>query len=143
MKLFFNFINRITGRFLSFDGIIRKRIIKFFALILSFVMFFSPSSEGLSYMISSALSYTEHHVELENKTIKICTDGEYEEKFVTLDGMMPKNASAEIVSVADSFAKKGGDSVSEKSVVAAYDITITYGNNKEFQPGKDQVRKEL
>ncbi len=66
------------------------------------------------------------------------------EKTVTLDGMMPKNASADAVDLTEMYADKqdvdtatSGDAESTENVIAAYDITIKDGE-EEYQPSAEQ-----
>ena len=59
-----------------------------------------------------------------------------EKSTVTLEGMMPKDATAEAVDVTGETASSG-DADESKSVVAAYDITIKDGKD-EYQPSEDR-----
>lgn len=59
-----------------------------------------------------------------------------EKSTVTLEGMIPKDATAEAVDVTGETASSG-DADESKSVVAAYDITIKDGKD-EYQPSEDR-----
>ncbi|MBR0145122.1 MAG: hypothetical protein IJM25_00480, partial [Eubacterium sp.] len=66
--------------------------------------------------------------ELEHQNIEICPDETDPEKMVTLDGLMPKEAMAEVVDVTEQSETE--------NVIAAYDITIVDGE-EEYQPGEE------
>nr|WP_296691425.1 SpaA isopeptide-forming pilin-related protein [Ruminococcus sp.] len=61
--------------------------------------------------------------DLSYQSIELYPNGKEAEQIITLDGMMPEGAEAEAVDVSD-----------EHDGIAAYDITITDGEN-EYQPG--------
>ena len=63
--------------------------------------------------------------ELTYQSIELHPNGEEAEQVITLDGMMPEGAEAEAVDVSG-----------EHDGIAAYDITITDGEN-EYQPGEE------
>ena len=66
--------------------------------------------------------------ELEHQNIEICPDETDPEKTVVLDGLMPKEATAEVVDVTEQSETE--------NVIAAYDITIVDGE-EEYQPGEE------
>ena len=66
---------------------------------------------------------------LTRQSIELYPDETDTNKMVTLDGLMPEDASAEVVDVTDQSM--------EENVVAAYDITITDGET-EYQPGEEK-----
>ncbi|WP_028514724.1 SpaA isopeptide-forming pilin-related protein [Ruminococcus flavefaciens] len=63
--------------------------------------------------------------ELTYQSIELHPNGEEAEQIITLDGMLPEGAEAEAVDVSE-----------EHDGIAAYDITITDGEN-EYQPGEE------
>lgn len=63
--------------------------------------------------------------ELTYQSIELHPNGEEAEQIITLDGMLPEGAEAEAVNVSE-----------EHDGIAAYDITITDGEN-EYQPGEE------
>lgn len=80
------------------------------------------TTETTSVIESSTTDVTDS--ELTYQSIELHPNGEEAEQIITLDGMMPEGAEAEAVDVSD-----------EHEGIAAYDITITDGEN-EYQPGE-------
>jgi hypothetical protein len=70
---------------------------------------------------------------LSNKSIELNLNTEEADSKVTLNGMMPHNAVANVTDVTGDYADEGG-LFETTSVIAAYDITITHGGT-EYQPG--------
>ena len=74
------------------------------------------------------------------QSLEIYPDENSNETYITLNGVMPRNASAEAVDVtaeySDSFNNTAANDTSRTSVVAAYDISIT-GKKGDFQPIED------
>ena len=66
--------------------------------------------------------------ELEHQNIELYPDEADPEKTITLDGMMPKEAIAEVADVTEQSETD--------NVIAAYDITIVDGE-EEYQPGEE------
>ena len=66
--------------------------------------------------------------DLTHQCIELYPDDQDKEKTVTLQGLMPENAAAEVVDVTDQST--------EENVLAAYDISISDGE-KEYQPGEE------
>lgn len=71
---------------------------------------------------------------LSNKSIELNLNTEDADSKVTLNGMMPHNAVANVTDVTGDYADEGG-LFDKTSVIAAYDITITHGGT-EYQPGE-------
>ena len=71
---------------------------------------------------------------LSNKSIELNLNTEEADSKVTLNGMMPHNAVANVTDVTGDYADEGG-LFETTSVIAAYDITITHGGT-EYQPGE-------
>ena len=71
---------------------------------------------------------------LSNKSIELNLNTEEADSKVTLNGMMPHNAVANVTDVTGDYADEGG-LFDKTSVIAAYDITITHGGT-EYQPGE-------
>ena len=71
---------------------------------------------------------------LSNKSIEMNLNTEEADSKVTLNGMMPHNAVANVTDVTGDYADEGG-LFETTSVIAAYDITITHGGT-EYQPGE-------
>lgn len=98
-----------------------KRIIGFMAAavmaVSNTVPFFPISAFSTEYETSES--------ELAHRSFELFPDDEESGKVITLEGLMPENASAEAVDVSE---EHGG--------IAAYDITITDGG-EEFQPYED------
>ena len=69
-------------------------------------------------------------------SFELYPEGKTTEKNVTLNGIMPKNASAKAVDVTEHFTDISEDNPNAP-VIAAYDITITDGK-KEYQPDNDK-----
>lgn len=67
----------------------------------------------------------EDESDLTYQSLELYPNGEEAEQVVTLDGMMPEGAEAEVVDVSD-----------DHEGIAAYDITITDGG-EEYQPGEE------
>lgn len=67
--------------------------------------------------------------ELTMQTLEVSPDEENSEKIITLEGLMPEGAEAQAVDLSE-----------ERDCVAAYDITITNGD-EEFQPDEESPIK--
>ena len=76
------------------------------------------------------------------QSLELYPDEKNNEKYITLNGVMPENASAEVVDVTEQYSgnfrpvTNTGGNTDETSVLAAYDISIT-GKKGDFQPIKD------
>lgn len=99
-----------------------------FAMLLS-----SAGNTHLSSVRATAETYTgitdtsesEASSDLSYQSFELYPNGEEAEQVITLGGMMPDGAEAEAVDVSDEYEG-----------IAAYDITITDGDN-EYQPGEN------
>ncbi len=83
---------------------------------------------------------SEEDTDYRHMNFELYPNGEETQKTVTLDGMMPKDASASAVDVTEDYLntnsfdyEKAISDDQEVSVLAAYNITITDGEN-EYQP---------
>ena len=81
----------------------------------------------------------------EKQCIEIYPEGKKADKTVTLNGLMPKDATADAVDVTDEYTGKKEKAAlsgnnSDASVIAAYDITIKDGT-KEYQPDDERPIK--
>lgn len=84
---------------------------------------------------STTVADEESHV-LKHQSLELCPDESDSDKTVTLDGLMPKNATATAVDVTEMIADSDivtSPLCDDSSVVVAYDITISDGEG-EFQP---------
>lgn len=90
--------------------------------------------------------YSAECVDYCHLSFELYPDGSGKDRSVTLYGMMPEGASAEAIDVTPSYPdpEAVSDEVSDDaSVIAAYNITITDGEN-EYQPDADRlVRVEI
>ena len=86
-----------------------------------------------------------------HKSFTLYPDGKLTGKAVSLDGLMPEDASAQAVDVIRNYADpddvrtddKAAFSQPEASVIAAYNITITDGG-EEYEPAEDRpIRVEI
>lgn len=86
-----------------------------------------------------------------HKSFTLYPDGKSTDKAVSLDGLMPEDASAQVVNVIRNYAApddvrtddKEAFSQSEASVIAAYNITIT-DSGEEYEPAEDRpIRVEI
>lgn len=100
-----------------------------FAMLLGSVSVYFPLN---AFAEEQVVSGEQAQTQLTHQSIELYPNGEQAQQVVTLDGMMPKGATAEAVDVSD-----------EQQGTAAYDITITDGDS-EFQPSKDSpIRVEI
>ena len=85
------------------------------------------TGEGETVITGTTVDSSEDTV-LTHQSFELYPDETDKDKMVTLDGLMPEDASAEVVDVTDQSTRE--------NVVAAYDITITDGET-EYQPGEE------
>ena len=102
-----------------------QQIIRILCLICAVVVAFScvPVSSAITNAI------VEEYLE---QSLELYPDEKNNEKYITLNGVMPENASAEAVDVTAEYSELA-DNSSESSVLAAYDISIT-SRKGDFQP---------
>ncbi len=106
-------------------GRIAKKIISLLSAAVMAASDFMPvTAVGESFENNSETAYqtVSSENELVYQSLELYPNGEDAEQVVTLDGIMPAGAEAEVIDVSD-----------EHDGVAAYDITIT-DCNKEYQP---------
>lgn len=118
----------------------RRQFVKTSAFILALFVF-AGSFCGYYVPTVSAADYR-------NLSFELYPEDGNAEKTVTLNGLMPKDASAEAVDVSGDYTDENGctdisENTPNASLVAAYDITITDGDS-EYQPDADKpVRVEI
>ena len=123
---------------LSSDKKLKKCCVKAVTLTLAVFLVMGSVCGYFAPFVNAAESTADYR----NLSFELYPEGEDSEKTVTLNGMMPKDASAEAVDVADNFTGENGTTdISEDNpdafLLAAYDITITDGEN-EYQPDEDK-----
>ena len=123
-----NFTRERKKRALGATGVLLAVLVVLSAVITSDGWFF-----GLRLPLTHAADTVSiNGVDCSRQSFEIYPNGGESGEKITLDGMMPENASAEAVDV-----------TSDRSGIAAYDITITDGEN-EFQPGEENpIRVEI
>lgn len=132
-KLISAVILRISSFMRSFAK--NKPLLRVTAFVLALVM--ALGSMGESY---APFAIAAQEAGYENQSIELYPEGKKADKTVTLNGLMPKDATADAVDVTDDYS--GGsesaalsDNNASASVIAAYDITIKDGK-KDYQPDK-------
>ena len=124
-------VSAIKGYMFSFIRLITispKRLNCTLCMVCAFVIAFSCIP-----VPSMAIDTTEY---LE-QSLEVYPDEKNNEKYITLNGVMPENASAEAVDVTEEYSDikdfPSEDNIEKSAVLAAYDISIT-GNKGDFQP---------
>ena len=120
--------------FIRFIKISPKRLKCTLCIVCAFVIAFSCIP--MSSMAADTTEYLE-------QSLEVYPDEKNNEKYITLNGIMPENASAEAVDVTEEYSdikdfpsnpdNKLTDTIEKSAVLAAYDISIT-GNKGDFQP---------
>ena len=103
----------------------RQQMIRMLCFICAVVVAFSCIPVSSVITDATAEEYLEQSLEL-------YPDEKNNGKYITLNGVMPENASAEAVDVTAEYSELA-DHATESSVLAAYDISIT-GKKGDFQP---------
>ena len=135
MKTIGKNISSTEGYIFSFIKLIKvsqKQIRCTLCLIFAIVIAFSCIP--MSSMTTNAT--VEEYLE---QSLELYPDKKNNEKYITLNGVMPENAFAEAVDVTAEYTdldSKLTDNATEAAVLAAYDISIT-GNKGDFQPIED------
>ena len=104
-----------------FEKLAKKAV----SLLAAIVMSSSSVSPVYAEDIVTTEAVTEEVSDLTFQSLELYPNGEEAEQVVTLDGLMPEGAEATAVDVSD-----------EHDGIAAYDITITDGEN-DYQPGEE------
>lgn len=103
---------------------------RFFSAVCAAAILFSPAGSSLRPIFTAIAvdnaAVSETAGGLSQQSLEVYPNGEYSGEVVTLEGMLPEGAEAEVVDVSE-----------EHSGVAAYDITIT-GDDGEFQPAEGE-----
>ena len=134
-KLIYAVILRLSSFMSSFAE--KKIILRVTAFVLALVMALGSLGESCAPFAIAA-----QQTDYEKQCIELYPEGKKADKTVTLNGLMPKDATADAVDVTDDYSgTKEGAALSgnnaDASVIAAYDITIKDGK-KEYQP--DETR---
>lgn len=114
---------------------VTKKLISGFAALVMAVSGTLPATSLVGRDESTSVADEESHV-LKHQSLELCPDESDSDKTVTLDGLMPKNATATAVDVTEMIADSDivtSPFCDDSSVVVAYDITISDGEG-EFQP---------
>ena len=134
------------------DWLRRRRHLSVQALcvVTAIILIFAVSGQTLAPIISAVAQGVEsnaENTEFEQLSFELYPNAQQNEKSVTLNGMMPKQASAEAVDVTGDFSAEGGEHAADEaaitrdtpqaSVIAAYNITIMAGE-EEYQPDEDR-----
>ncbi len=138
-------LNALRLRLSSFIAVIikiakkhKKHFVKAGTLILAFLLIAGSFFEFYVPTVNA----DDDNDEFCNMSFEIYPEDETTEKSVILNGIMPKDASANAVDVTDQYTDESGctDILEDNpnvSVLAAYDITITDGES-EYQPDEDK-----
>ena len=158
MNLLRKIITAVALRLSSFNNSIktktklqhRNRFKKLAFVIIVFVLTISLSTPYFIPIITNAAQSSQNSGDFKQMNFEICPNADESEKTVSLDGLMPKNASAEAVDVTNDFCALGGSHEEDKvaltasnpalEILAAYDITIN-GGSGEYQPEADKPIK--
>ena len=135
-RIIYAFIMRLSSFGRTVKVAVRRN--SFRAVVLAAAVLLITGS-FFEYSLSSVRASEEE--EFCDLSFELYPEGEEAEKAVFLNGVMPRDASATAVEVSDQFINGGGSNdISEEnpdaSIVAAYDITITNGE-QEYQPGEE------
>lgn len=115
---------------------VTKRLISGLAALVMAVAGTLPTATAVVGRDESTTVADEDSRVLKHQSLELCPDESDSDKTVTLDGLMPKNATATAVDVTEMIADSDivtSPLCDDSSVVVAYDITISDGEG-EFQP---------
>jgi fibro-slime domain-containing protein len=135
----------------SFGAVLRKnkiRLTRALALVLAVSVLCGCVGEFYTPVVTAAQEASEADADLCKQSFELYPEGKKSDKTVTLNGMMPKDASAQAIDVTEDYTD--GDGIKEissdnpeASILAAYDISIIDGKD-EYQPEKDKpIRVEI
>ena len=108
-----------------FEKIAKKAVSLLAAIVMASTSVSPVYAEDIVTTEAVTEAATEEVSDLTFQSLELYPNGEEAEQVVTLDGLMPEGAEATAVDVSD-----------EHDGIAAYDITITDGEN-DYQPGEE------
>ena len=108
-----------------FEKLAKKAVSLLAAIVMSSSSVSPVYAEDIVTTEAVTEATTEEVTDLTFQSLELYPNGEEAEQVVTLDGLMPEGAEATAVDVSD-----------EHDGIAAYDITITDGEN-DYQPGEE------